>query len=149
VKLVAVPPQPAPAPETVTWTRTQAVNELRRALVELTDAEHSLCSVASEQRIFCFGFSRWSEPELRRRLRHLLERRPRMRRTELENLANTCQLMRQYIDGAAVACDVEAIDHELCRGWDDFGNADLARFCYEILKKNVVVVDSPPFSGQV
>lgn len=126
-------------------TRPQAIAALREALVKLTDREHSLCQVAANNGLFCRGFARFTERGLRRSLARVLEKRTLVRRLEIEEVANVYQLMRQYVSGAALPCDFECTDRELCRGWDEFGNDDLARFHLEILGERVVVVDSAGF----
>jgi len=123
------------------FTRERTIDALRDALVKLTDREHSLCQVAADARFFCHGFARFSEVALRRRLANVLENRRVFGRADVEEVANVYQLMRQYVAQAALPCDVECMDRQLCGGWDEFANDDLARFHLEILGETVVVVD--------
>ena len=58
---------------------------------------------------------------------------------ELEDLGNRWQLARQDVREAPLACDVQTIEHDLCGGWDDFTDDDLARFYAEVFKKQVTV----------
>ena len=122
-----------------TLSRREAIDVLRRHLLELTDAEHSICLVASEHGIFCRGFRRFGEAEFRERYREVVARRGLSRRQQ-EYLANSWQLARQLAENVALACDAQAIEHDTCRGWDDFTNVELARFLRELLAVEVDVV---------
>jgi hypothetical protein len=122
-----------------TLTRREAIDVLRRHLLQLTDAEHSICLVASEHGIFCGGFRRFGEGEFRERYREVVARRGLSRRQQ-EYLANSWQLARQLAENVALACDAQAIEHDTCRGWDDFTNMELARFLRELLAVEVDVV---------
>jgi phosphoribosylformimino-5-aminoimidazole carboxamide ribonucleotide (ProFAR) isomerase len=50
------------------------------------------------------------------------------------------QLAEQIRRGVTLACDARAAEHGTCRGWDEFSNADLSRFCSDILGQNVEVL---------
>lgn len=119
--------------------RDVAINRLREALLELTDDDHSICRIAAEKEIFCGGFRRYSDAELRERYDWLARKYPAASREELEHLANQWQLGRQIFEDRAFACDVQQIEHHTCNGWADFSNEDLARFCRELLGADVVV----------
>ena len=83
--------------------------------------------------IFCGGFRAWSDQELRKRFSTLEARRPGLPRVAFEELANKWQLGRQIVHGSPLACDVQTKEHATCRGWDAFSNADLERFCAQVL----------------
>jgi hypothetical protein len=38
-----------------------------------------------------------------------------------------------------LACDVQQMEHDMCRGWDDFSNDELSRFYAELTGKTIVV----------
>jgi hypothetical protein len=119
--------------------REDAISRLRRRLLELTDNEKSACQVASERGIFCGGFRRYSDQELREAYRPIVLRNPSISRPELERAANAWQLERQADVGTLLACDTQHMFYETCRGWTDFNNAQLARFCFELVGQEVVV----------
>ncbi|MGH9366809.1 MAG: hypothetical protein ACRD3M_03935 [Thermoanaerobaculia bacterium] len=121
------------------WSRPQAIARLREALTNLTDDEHSICQVAAERGIFCHGFRRWPASEFDRRWRQALGRSTHLSRAQMEELANVWQLAEQVRCRVTLACDTKTANGSVCRGWDEFPNADLARFCSDILGKNVDV----------
>lgn len=120
-------------------TRENAISRLRRKLLELTSNEKSVCQVAKERGILCGGFARYSDQELRDAYRDLVRRNPSISRTELERAANEWQLERQAEVGTLLSCDTQQMFYETCRGWTDFNNAQLTRFCFELLGEEVVV----------
>jgi hypothetical protein len=126
-----------PKPETL--SRDGAIDILRTELLKLAGDEVSICKVAAEKNIFCRGLHRLSDAELRRRFAWINAKNPRMPRAEMEELVDRWQLARQDVDGLPTACDVQQLEHDGCRGWDDFSNEDLSRFCLELTGRNVVV----------
>ncbi len=128
-------------PATPTWTRREAISKLRGALVRLTDDDHSMCRVASERRIFCHGFRRWNAQEFDRRWRNSIGRSTHLSRAQMEEFANLWQLAEQIRRDVRLACDLPPADRPACRGWDEFSNADLARFCSDVLGRNIDVVE--------
>jgi hypothetical protein len=122
-------------------SRGEAIGRLRHYLKTLTDDEHSMCQVAAKKGIFCHGFARFSDEELKKRFAGLLSLRPKLNRWQVEELANRWELARQMVDGVTLACDAQTIEHDTCRGWDDFPNEQLARFCADLLGLDVAVTD--------
>lgn len=120
-------------------TRKEAIDLLRAELLKKVDDETCICQAAAEGKIFCHGFSRYGDRELRARYHWLVRKRPTATREQLEELANEWQLARQEVRHTALACDVQQAEHDSCRGWDDFSNEDLARFVQELMGKPVVV----------
>ena len=120
--------------------RTEVVNSLRIELLKRTDTETSVCKFAAEKGLFCRGFARFDDDEMKRKFSWITRRRPDMSREELDEIANRWQLARQDVDALPVACDVQQIEHDMCRGWDDFSNDELARFYTELTGKPIVVV---------
>ena len=127
-------------PKAESIERSEAINVLRSELVKRTDIETSACKFAAEKGLFCRGFARFGDGELRRKYNWINRRRPDMSRQELEEIANRWQLARQEVDALPVACDVQQQEHDMCLGWDDFTNEDLSRFYFELTGKTVVVV---------
>ena len=120
--------------------RSEAINILRSELLKRTDSETSACKYAAENGVFCRGFARYGDGELKRKFNWITRRRPDINRQDLEDVANRWQLARQEVDAQPIACDVQQIEHDLCRGWDDFTNEDLSRFYRELTGKTIVVV---------
>jgi hypothetical protein len=123
------------------WHREQAVSRLRASLLAMTDEEHSLCQVAAERGIFCRGFRRWSQSEFDRRWRKYLGRSTHLSREQMEEYANVWELAEQIRRRVSLACDAQTAARGPCRGWNEFSNADLARFCSDVLGENVEVVE--------
>jgi len=123
------------------WTRREAIDRLRRALRKLSDDEHSMCQVAAERGIFCRGFRRWHDHEFHERWKAIIGQSTHLTRAQMEELANIWQLSEQIRFRVCLACDAQTISHGACRGWDEFSNEALGRFCEEILGRNVVVAE--------
>jgi hypothetical protein len=123
-------------------SRAAAIRKLRDAFLARTDQEHAMCDVASRDRIFCGGFRAWSDEDLRKRFSTLEARRPGLPRVAFEELANKWQLGRQIVHGSTLACDVQTKEHGTCLGWDAFSNADLERFCAEVLGESLAVTET-------
>jgi hypothetical protein len=119
--------------------RAEIVALVRQELLKRAGDDVSACKVAAEQGIFCHGFARYTDLELRRRYEWIVRRRPKMSRKQLEEIADRWQLARQEVDGTPIACDVQQKVHDTCRGWDDFSNDELARFYVEMTGKDLVV----------
>ena len=124
-------------PETL--SRNGAIDILRAELVKLAGDDASICKVAAEKSIFCRGLHRHSDIELRRQFDWINAKNPRMPRAEMEEIVDRWQLARQEVDNLPTACDVQQREHDGCRGWDDFTNEDLSRFCLELMGHKVVV----------
>lgn len=136
----------AAAPAEV-WTREDAIARLRAELLRLSDGEHSMCQVAAELGVFCWGFRRWSDDEFLRRWTKVIGRSTHLTRPQLEQLADLWQLTEQIRLSVPLACDAQTSTGGPCRGWFEFSNAGLERFCDEILGCNVVI-DSHPNIAQ-
>jgi len=121
------------------WTRTDAIANLREALLKLTDYEHSMCQVAAERGIFCYGFRRWNASEFDRRWRFAIGRSTHLTRPQMEEFANLWQLAEQVRQRVSLACDARTSDCGPCRGWDEFSNAEISRFCADLLGKDVLI----------
>jgi hypothetical protein len=112
--------------------RESLIERLRKELLRLAGDDQSICRLAAERGIFCQGFSRFSDADLRQRLHWIARRRPDATRTEMEDLADRWQLARQEVDGLLTSCDVQKREQDLCGGWDDFTDEDLLRFYNEL-----------------
>jgi hypothetical protein len=108
----------------------------------MTDEEHSMCQVAADRGIFCRGFRRWNEAEFDRRWQKYIGRSTHLSRAQVEEYANLWQLAEQIRRRVSLACDVHTMGPQgPCRGWNEFSNADLARFCNDVLGENVEVIE--------
>jgi hypothetical protein len=120
-------------------TRETAVARLRRKLIALSEEGKSVCRLAAEKNIFCRGFLRDNDDDLRFRYAAAIEDAARLTREGLENRANAWQLERQRQVGALLCCDAQYMGYETCRAWDDFTNEELSGFCAEMLGESVRV----------
>jgi hypothetical protein len=109
-------------------SRPKALAALREKLRGQTDADHCVCAVAERLGFSCHGFAQFSDEELRRRFSWIADRRPDASRGEIEALVNAFILGRQEVAGAALACDVETREQDLCGGWNGFDNSRLEEF---------------------
>jgi hypothetical protein len=118
----------------------ESISLLRQELVQRPTARNPRAKVAAEANIFCRGFARYTDLELRRRYDWIARRNPKMKRqVALEEIADRWQMARQDVDQLPTACDVQQKVHDACRGWDDFSDDELARFYYEMTGKDLVV----------
>ena len=120
-------------------SRPELIVLLRDQLALLADEESSICKVAAERGIFCHGFHRYSDEDLKRRYGWIYRKQPGGSRADLEEVANRWQLARQDVTGRRTSCDVQQLEHDSCRGWDDFTSDDLARFYFELSGRTVGV----------
>lgn len=125
-------------PQTI--PRAEAIDLLRAKLMELADEDTSICKLAAEKGIFCYGFHRFSDGELRERFSWIDRCAGHPTRAKLEDLANRWQIARQDVTQLRTSCDVQQREQDACGGWNDFSNEDLARFFFELTKRTVVVV---------
>lgn len=128
-----------------TITREQAVAELRRTLMGMVDQQNSLCRVAAWRKIFCRGFSQWTQSELEQRFPGIPRGAGELERGHQELLANRAQLRRQDIHAGKLPCDLEPEERARsgCAGWDEFDDADLARFHREVCGEDVWIARAP------
>ena len=119
-------PQPITAVPRV--SRPVAIAKLREKLASQVDSEHCVCAVAERLGFPCHGFAQLSDEALRERFDWIAKARPGATRRELEEYVNLYLLGRQAVTGAAIACDVETREHDLCGGWNTFDNPQLEEF---------------------
>jgi hypothetical protein len=126
-------------PPPVVWTRERAIAALRRSLNRLSDGEHTTCQVAAERGIFCRGFRQWNDHEFHGRWKAVLGESTHLSRPQIERLADLWQLSEQIVQRVRVTCDAHSVSPGPCRGWHEFSNETLARFCGELLGREVLV----------
>lgn len=120
-------------------TRDEVIARLRTELVNRTDEEHCACDIAAQQGIFCRGFARFSDAELRARYNWIVQKFPKLTREQLEGIANDWQLAQQQVNEQPLACDVQTFAHDTCRGWHDFTDEQLASFYRELTGQSVQI----------
>ncbi|MDP9191429.1 MAG: hypothetical protein M3P06_06985 [Acidobacteriota bacterium] len=120
-------------------SRPTLIVALREELNRRANGEMSICRLASQTGIFCKGFRRFSNDELKEKYEWIVDRNPDASRGELEEIADRWQLARQDVLGATTSCDVQQLEHDSCGGWDDFSNENLALFLRELTGRNVSV----------
>ncbi len=120
--------------------RNEAIDILRAAmLTRIGDSDMSACRCAAEQGVFCRGFARFSETELRQSYDWITRRSPSLTRNQLEGIADRWQLARQEVVEVPIACDMQQKSGDMCRGWSDFPNDKLSLFIKEMTGKSVIV----------
>lgn len=120
-------------------SRPSLIGALRDELAHRAAGDVSICRLAAETGVFCKGFRRFTDRELRERFDWIAKKNPDAPREELEAIADRWQLARQDVVGAKTSCDVQQLEHDSCGGWDDFSNEALAGFLRELTGRNVVV----------
>ncbi len=135
-------PRPKIEPQPQSITRAKAIAILRHKFLKELEQhdETSMCQLAAERGIFCHGFARYGDGELRRAYDWIAKKNPSATREEVEDLANRWQIARQEVREMPLACDVQQREHDTCRGWDDFTNEQLAAFVGEVTGNEYVVV---------
>ena len=128
------------------FTRPEAIAVLRRELGRLADGEHSTCWVAAELAIFCRGFRRFDDHEFHRRWRPVIGESTHLNRRQIGRLADVWELCEQVRQRVGLTCDARADSPGPCRGWDEFSNASLGRFCTEFLGHDVAVTEGDAMS---
>ena len=73
-------------PETI--SRVSLIVALRNELAERAKGEMSICKLAAEKGIFCRGFRRYSDADLKQRYGWIAKRYPNASRAELEAMAD-------------------------------------------------------------
>lgn len=120
-------------------SRPTLIVALRDELSRRANGEMSICKLAAKTGVFCKGFRRYSDEELKERYGWIAEKNPDASRGELEEIADRWQMARQDVLGAKTSCDVQQLEHDACGGWDDFSNEDLAGFLRELTGRTVAV----------
>ena len=105
----------------------------------MTDEEHCLCSVAAPHGIFCRGFERLSDGELRQRFGWIARKRPEATRAELEEPICLYHPGREEIRGEALCCDVETREHAACDGWNQFDNSAIEKFVPGVVGQRISI----------
>jgi len=112
-------------------SRSDLIVALRNELSHRA-GDMSICKLAAQTGIFCKGFRRYSDAELKEHYAWISKRNPDASREELEEIADRWQLAREDVLGAKTSCDVQQLEHDSCGGWDDFSDDDLAKFLREL-----------------
>lgn len=120
-----------------TLTRAEVIARLRNELLEMTDEENCACKAVAERGIFCNGFRRYTDEELREHYWWIVRRRPDISRAELEKIANDWQLTQQEVQRLPLACDVQSRVRDTCKGWNDFTDEQLEKFYWQMTGKEV------------
>ena len=53
-------------------------------------------------------------------------------RPQMEELADLWQQSEQLVHGVVLACDTPACDSAACRGWEEFTDLEIQRFCSDL-----------------
>jgi hypothetical protein len=120
-------------------SRSTLIAALREELSRRAKGDMSICRLAAQTGVFCRGFRRFTDAELKERFGWIAKKNPEATRPELEEIADRWQMARQDVLGALTSCDVQQLEHDSCGGWDDFSNEDLSAFLRELTGRRVVV----------
>lgn len=120
-------------------SRSTLIAALREELSRRAKGDMSICRLAAQTGVFCRGFRRFTDAELKEHFGWIAKKNPEATRPELEELADRWQMARQDVLGALTSCDVQQLEHDSCGGWDDFSNEDLSAFLRELTGRKVVV----------
>jgi hypothetical protein len=120
-------------------SRPEAIDRLRTVLVHLAGEGQCVCSAVGSLGVFCQGFNRFTDAELREQLDWIVRKRAGAPRETLENVAALYHLGRLEATGKEICCDVETRDHVVCDGWNTFDNAALERFHLAMLGQPVKI----------
>lgn len=120
----------------MTYTREQALQRIREFLVSNQREDETTCQAAARMGVFCHGYDRWTVEQLRHLYPWLAKKMPEETpREEFLKLIVAWDGARQLAHkGAATTCDVKALDHEGCLGFDRFGNDQLKRMFPQLFK---------------
>ena len=133
-----------PAAGREVWTRAEAIGRLREALVKLCGTSRSMCQAAADLGVFCGGFRRWPAREFHELWKPYIGVSTHLNRAQMERFADLWQISEQIHQGLSLTCDAQVAHPGVCRGWDEFSHVDLARFCGEILGREVDVKEGQP-----
>jgi hypothetical protein len=97
-----------------------------------------MCEVAARLGIFCRGFRRWPDKAFLRVWTRAMGPTTHLNRAQMERLADVWQLTEQLRLRIPIACDALNAWGP-CRGWNEFTNAELERFCADVLSQNVAI----------
>ena len=122
--------QALPLPDAI--SRESLIAALRQELSRRA-GDRTVCGAVAEQNIFCGGYKRFSDDELRDRFAWLVRKCPLATRPEIEGLIDAWHLARQEVGGFATTCDMQQVERDFCSGWDDFWTDDLAKFYFELM----------------
>ncbi len=127
-----------------TLKRSFVIEKLREHLVGFTNGDHSICEEAARRGIFCKGFRKFTDKELREKFDWIVQSRPGIERKQLEELINQYELARQEVHKVPIACDAAAIDHDMCLGWNEFSDTDLVRFYKNWFNEEISIMPTQP-----
>jgi hypothetical protein len=122
-----------------TMTRKEAIDHIRAEVSKLVDDEHSVCEVAGRLGIMCRGFKQFSDEELKKRYDWIVAKRNPKTRDELEDLANRWQIARQIVNDRDLSCDVQTLEEDTCKGWNEFSNATLEKYYRQLCGEPIEV----------
>jgi hypothetical protein len=115
------------------YTREEALKKIREFLVAQTRDDETTCQTAARLGIFCHGYDRWTVEQLRNLYPWLAKKMPAdTPREEFLKLVVAWDNARQLVHRVPTTCDVHAMDHDGCLGFDRFSNPQLLRMFPQI-----------------
>jgi hypothetical protein len=118
------------------YTREQALQRIRDFLAAQAKPDETTCQTAARQGVFCHGYDRWTSEQLRDLYPWLAKKMPKdTPREDFMKLIVAWDGARQLAHHAPTTCDVKAMDHEGCLGFDRFSDAQLMRMFPQLFTK--------------
>jgi hypothetical protein len=117
------------------YTREDALKRVRELLAAQTRPDETTCEVAARLGIFCRGYDQWTLEQLREIYPWLAKKMPASTpREQFLQLIVAWDGARKLVHKAPTTCDVKALDHEGCLGFDRFSNQQLKEMFSQIFK---------------
>ena len=117
------------------YTREDAIKKIRELLVTSARADETTCETAARLGIFCRGYDQWTTEQLRELYPWLAKKMPaETPREQFLQLVVAWDGARKLVHRASTTCDVKALDHEGCLGFDRFSNHQLKRMFPHLFK---------------
>jgi hypothetical protein len=122
------------------YTREEALKRIREFLISQTRPDETTCQAAARLGVFCHGYDRWTVDQLRHLYPWLAKKMPpETSREEFLKLIVAWDSARQLAHKAPTTCDVKALDHEGCLGFDRFDNEHLKRMFPQLFTADDVI----------
>ena len=117
------------------YTREQALKRIREFLAASTRPDETTCQAAARLGVFCHGYDQWNIKQLRDFYPWLAKKMPAdTPREEFLKLIVAWDGARMLARKSPTTCDVKALDHEGCLGFDRFTNQQLKQMFPQLFR---------------
>jgi hypothetical protein len=119
------------------YTRAEALDRIREFLRTQQQSDETTCQTAARLGIYCRGYDKWSDDQLREVYPWLAKKLPaEAPRQALLNLIVAWDGARMLVHKTDVTCDAHAIDQDACLGFDRFSNQALKRMFPQLFQSD-------------